>query len=179
MKKDYIDGLGDTLDLVPLGGYMGEGKRRGGYGAYLLGCYDAATSTYQPVCKLGSGFTDEQLAHWSGYFDGEQQADALPPWIDESSVGGIPPKDVPDTWLQPSVVWEVKAAEISQSPTFKAAAGLVEGLDASRGLNDQHYLTLNDEFAVGGVVLRVRKAGVGEGDGLHWQAPKRNGEDIC
>ena len=64
LKKDYVKGSGiggDTVDLVPIGGYLGKGRRRGLFGSFLMACIDNNDSSYLPVCKLGSGFSDAIL----------------------------------------------------------------------------------------------------------------------
>jgi DNA ligase-1 len=63
LKKDYIEttGLGDSFDLVIIGAAWGEGKRTGKYGAFLVASYNDAMDTFESCCRVGTGFSDEDL----------------------------------------------------------------------------------------------------------------------
>merc|ERR1712070_900039 len=61
LKKDYIDGMGDSIDVVPIGAFYGKGKRHGAYGAFLLAIWNSEDEEFQTVCKAGTGFSDEDL----------------------------------------------------------------------------------------------------------------------
>lgn len=118
LKKDYLAGVGDSLDLVVVGGYYGKGKRTNVYGAFLLACYDEDSETYQTICKIGTGFSDEMLqSHYK-----ELKPLELEKVRGDISVGGAKP----DVWFEPKVVWEVLTADLSLSPIYTAAQGVVE-----------------------------------------------------
>ena len=54
-------GIRDTLDLVPIGAYFGKGSRTGLFGSYLMAAYSVHLCKFFTVCKLGTGFSKEQL----------------------------------------------------------------------------------------------------------------------
>ncbi|PPQ63787.1 hypothetical protein CVT24_004329 [Panaeolus cyanescens] len=118
LKKDYLAGVGDSLDLVVVGGYYGKGKRTNVYGAFLLACYDAESEEYQTICKIGTGFSEEML---QTHYDTLKPLESMKPRGDVK-VGGAKP----DIWFEPKVVWEVLTADLSLSPIYTAAQGMVD-----------------------------------------------------
>ena len=124
LKKDYLESTGgDSLDLVVIGAYHGKGKRTGGYGGYLMATYDKENEEYQSICKLGTGFKDEDLVRFSTLFEGHK----LDKKRADYNVGGV----VPDQWLDAVFVWEIKAADFTLSPIYTAANGVVDDLGIS------------------------------------------------
>lgn len=53
-----IEGMGDSLDLVPIGGWRGQGRKKRWVSPWLMATYDARTGTFGSVCRVMSGFTD-------------------------------------------------------------------------------------------------------------------------
>ena len=58
MHRDYCEGLRDSLDLVPIGAWNGNGRKVGWLSPFLMAAWDPETETYQSVCRCMSGFTD-------------------------------------------------------------------------------------------------------------------------
>lgn len=110
--------LADTIDAVVMGYYVGQGKRTGfGVGAFLVGVYDDASETYKTIAKIGTGLSDVQ---WKELYDRCQKlALKQPP---KSYI--VPDQLVPDVWVRPSLVVEIAADEITNSPTHSAEKAL-------------------------------------------------------
>lgn len=102
LKPEYIDGIGDTLDLIILGGYYGKGiGRRGGtISHFLLGVMNTPDLFYT-VCKVGSGYSDKELnvlqkileKHWRVF--NPQSPPTCFQLADTNS------KEKPDVWIEP------------------------------------------------------------------------------
>ncbi|ABL78152.1 ATP-dependent DNA ligase [Thermofilum pendens] len=116
-KRDYRMEMTDTVDLVVVGGFHGRGKRAGTYGALLMAAYDPETDTFKTVCKVGTGFTDEDLAK-------------LPELLDPYKIPHRHPrvfsKIEADVWFVPAVVLEIIGAEITLSPLHTCALNKLE-----------------------------------------------------
>ncbi|CAI0452798.1 unnamed protein product [Linum tenue] len=125
LKKDYMESLGDSFDLVPIGAFHGTGKRTGFYGAFLLACYDNDREEYQSICKLGTGFSEAQLEEHSTRL----RTKVIP---EPKTYFRFGEKLNPDVWFEPSEVWEVKAADLTISPVHCAAIGAV---DPNKGIS--------------------------------------------
>lgn len=109
--------LNDTLDCVVMGYYSGRGKRAVfGMGAFLVGV-QGESGHILTVAKIGTGLTDEQFRELKVMTD---------PLITSTQ-----PKEyqvhknlIPDVWLEPSLVVEVAADEITRSPVHSAGKAL-------------------------------------------------------
>lgn len=138
LKKDYLDGIGDSTDLVPIGAFYGRGKRTGVYGAYLLACFDPDTDMFQPITKLGTGLSDEVLKQFH-----EQLKEKTVPMAPREYALGDGSIN-PDVWFEPNCVWEILGADLSISPKYTAAMGLV-ARDKGISLRFPRFIRIRDD----------------------------------
>ncbi|MCI4331671.1 MAG: ATP-dependent DNA ligase, partial [Thermoplasmata archaeon] len=115
-KREYTQGLADSIDGVVVGAFHGKGRRGGKYGALLMAVYNPDRDRYESFCKVGSGFDDAAL-------------DALPPRLKPLEVHerpeGVVTELTPDRWITPQLVLEIRGAELSLSPNHRAAVDLI------------------------------------------------------
>ncbi|KAJ9099620.1 DNA ligase 1 [Naganishia cerealis] len=117
LKKDYLAGVGDSLDLVVIGAYIGRGKRTGGYGGFLLASYNQDTGEYETTCKIGTGFSEQDLADLHAKLSPTEIKQPKSYYVYDTTNSNA----VPDVWFEPTLVFEVLTADLSLSPIYKAA----------------------------------------------------------
>ena len=116
-EEGKIGKLADTVDCVVMGYYKGEGKRTSfGIGALLVGVKKG--DTFVTITKIGTGVADEL---WK----------KLKKILNENSSQNKPKEyEVidktlePDVWVNPSMVVEIAADDITKSPVHGAKFAL-------------------------------------------------------
>ena len=108
LKRAYQSKLRDTVDVVLVGYLAGRGKRASlGIGSLLAAVYDPDHDRFRTVAKIGSGPSE---AEWK----------ALRKRLDRAAIPARPRRVdsaiTPDVWVEPRLVVEVLADEITRSP---------------------------------------------------------------
>ena len=116
LKREYRNELGDSLDLVVIGAYFGKGRRTGKYGTLLLATYNPEKDIFASICKVGTGFTDESL---------DQLYQILSDKVILKKNPMIESEMEADVWLEPELVLEIVASEITLSPIHKTGLDLI------------------------------------------------------
>ena len=112
LKREYRNELGDSLDLVVIGAFFGKGRRTGKYGTLLLASYNQDRDAFESICKVGTGFTDENL---------DQFYQILQDKVTLKKNPRIESGMEPDVWFEPELVIEIVASEITLSPVHTTA----------------------------------------------------------
>ena len=115
-KRSYKAEVQDTFDLVPIGAFAGRGRRAGSYGALLMAVYNPKEEAFETLCKLGSGFKDEDLLNLPKM---------MQPYLIKQKHPRVNSLMQPDFWFVPSMVLEVAADEITLSPMHTCGWGLI------------------------------------------------------
>ncbi|KAL7891932.1 ATP-dependent DNA ligase [Trichoderma sp. SZMC 28014] len=131
VKKDYNSNF-DTLDMIPVAGWHGQGRKAKWWSPILMAVRNEESGTLEVVCKCISGFTDTfYKANKEFYDNGEESGEPKniklqrPSFIEYNGPS-------PDVWFEPQEVWEMAFADITLSPVYTAAIGLVSD---ERGLS--------------------------------------------
>ncbi len=112
LKRHSAGALNDTIDCVLLGYLFGRGRRAAlGAGSLLVGVYDPERDLFVTVTKIGTGLSDEQ---WRSIRERTRglEVDHRPARVSSLIE--------PSVWVEPQLVIEVLADEITRSPTHTA-----------------------------------------------------------
>lgn len=176
VKKDYST-TSDTLDLIPVAGWHGQGRKNKWWSPILLACRNDATGSLEVVTKCISGFTDAfYKANRLRYDDGEESGtpqnihNKQPSFIEYSG-------PQPDVWFEPQEVWEMAFADITLSPTYTAAIGLVSE-DRGLSMRFPRFLKVREDKSIEEASTSEFLAGLWHKQEARTSAPGNQGVEV-
>ncbi|MET1159459.1 MAG: ATP-dependent DNA ligase [Thermoprotei archaeon] len=116
-KRDYKSEMADSVDLVVVGAFYGRGRRGGKFGTLLMAAYNPEKGVFETVCKVGSGFKDEDI---------DKMHEILEPYIVKEKPPNVVANIKPDVWVRPALVAEVIGAELTLSPLHTCGYGVIK-----------------------------------------------------
>ncbi|KAL5002400.1 ATP-dependent DNA ligase [Aspergillus recurvatus] len=136
VKKDY-SASSETLDLIPVAGWHGNGRKAKWWSPILLAVRNPETGGLEAVTKCMSGFSDKfYQANKDKYEEGSTNVISRPSYVEYNGE--------PDVWFEPQEVWEMAFADITLSPTYPAAIGLVSD-ERGLSLRFPRFLKVRDD----------------------------------
>ncbi|CAO2656255.1 Nn.00g050580.m01.CDS01 [Neocucurbitaria sp. VM-36] len=146
VKKDYST-TSETLDLIPIGAFHGSGRKAAWWSPILLAIRNAETGQLEAVTKCMSGFTDAFYKANRAKYDPDDPDNSntlggKPSYVEYNGGAGWP-----EVWFEPQEVWEVAFADLTLSPTYTAAIGLVS---EERGLSTRfpRFLKVREDKSI-------------------------------
>jgi DNA ligase-1 len=146
VKKDYST-TSETLDLIPVGAFHGSGRKAAWWSPILLAIRNSETGQLEAVTKCMSGFTDAFYKANRAKYDKDDPDNtnvlaSKPHYVEYNGGAGTPA-----VWFEPQEVWEVAFADLTLSPTYTAAIGLVSD---ERGLSTRfpRFLKVREDKSI-------------------------------
>ncbi|BDD56995.1 hypothetical protein MPDQ_007729 [Monascus purpureus] len=141
VKKDYSTSSSETLDLIPIAGWHGQGRKAKWWSPILLAVRNPESGALEAVTKCMSGFTDKFYQSLrEKYSPGTPNVVSRPSYIEYYG-------EKPDVWFEPQEVWETAFADITLSPTYTAAIGLVSD-ERGLSLRFPRFLRVRDDKSI-------------------------------
>jgi len=108
--------LSDTVDCIVMGYSVGKGRRaQFGLGQFLVGVRDGRH--IKTVSKVGTGITDDQFKKFKKRLKKLETKEKPKNYVVHKNLE-------PDYWIEPKLVMEVAADDITKSPTHSGGYAL-------------------------------------------------------
>ncbi|KAJ0389793.1 hypothetical protein ATCC90586_010553 [Pythium insidiosum] len=85
-----------------------------------MASFDSTTGRFETIGKVGSGFSDALLAELSDSLRNDVAHEGPSPLVVSA-----PSQARPDVWCRPRHVWEIKATQLTRSPSYMTAHALL------------------------------------------------------